>query len=177
MKLQNDHSFILTTSYPGIISYLYSREYNILDIKSYYNGVFEDCYLAFTKVDSKEMRKDALHLLEYFGPDNIWVKYPNDKYIRNIYPSGGEQIQSILEYNTDPSLKSFILNGISFSFKDEVDYVFPNTSDIKTGMLVECLTSTGWKEKTVERLNPELQNSYNLLVKYNKIRIKKTPQY
>jgi hypothetical protein len=177
--LQNpEYSFMLTPAYPGITSYLYSRDYFLFELKSYRDGKFEDCYLAFTEMDSLELRKDSLHLIEHFGPDEIYVKYKDDTLIRLLHASGGESPYSILEYNTNPNYKSYIHNGISFSFQEAAEYYYPkNKLDIKNGMVVECLTTKGWQEKIVENVELEYQKSYGLLMKYQKLRIKKNKIY
>jgi hypothetical protein len=177
--LQNpEYSFLVIPAYPGITSYLYSRDYFLYELKSYFNGNFEDCYLAFTEMDSSELRKDSLHLIEHFGPDEVYVKYKNDTLIRSIHSSGGESPYSILEYNTNPNYKSYIYGGVSFSFQEAAEYYYPtNKSDLKNGMIVECLTTKGWQEKLVENSDIEYQKSYGLLMKYQKLRIKKNKIY
>jgi len=173
--LQNpEYSFLVIPAYPGITSYLYSRDYFLYELKSYFNGSFEDCYLAFTEMDSQELRRDSLHLIEHFGSSEVYIKYRNDNLIRLIHTSGGESAYSILEYNTNPALKSYIYGGVSFSFQEAEEYYFPITKeDLKNGMLVECLTTRGWQEKKVENVESEYQKSYGLLMKYQKLRIKK----
>ena len=177
--LQNpEYSFIVIPAYPGITSYLYSRDYFLYELKSYFNGKFEDCYLAITEMDPTELRKDSLHLIEHFGPDEVYVKYKGDTLIRLLHSSGGESPYSILEYNTNSSYKSYIYGGVSFSFQEAAEYYYPiSKTDLKNGMVVECLTTKGWQEKVVENAEIEYQKSYGLLMKYQKLRIKKNKIY
>lgn len=177
--LQNpEYSFILVPDYPGVTSYLFSRDYFLYELKSYYNGHFENCYLAFTEMESQELRKDSLHLIEHFGTDDLYIKYRNDNLIRLLHASGGESPYSILEYNTNSAYKSYIHNGISFSLIEAAEYYYPtNKNDLKNGMVVECLTTKGWQEKVVENSEIEYQKSYGLLMKYQKLRIRKNKIY
>ena len=52
-------SYVLLSSdnIRSLTSYLYSREYYLLDIKGYYEGKFEDSILAFTELDHNQLRK------------------------------------------------------------------------------------------------------------------------
>ena len=70
LDLKNPNiSYILVSSgdIRTLTSYLYSREYYLLDIKGYYEGKFEDSLLAFTEMPSDELKRDCLHIMEYFN--------------------------------------------------------------------------------------------------------------
>ena len=79
-------SYLLVSSdnVNALSSYLYSRDYYIVDIQGYYEGKFEDSVLAFTSVDSNELRKDALHILEHFDQECAIVKYTNELVVRFV---------------------------------------------------------------------------------------------
>jgi hypothetical protein len=166
-------SFLLVESDRSLLSYLYSREYQLLELKSYQDGVFNDCVIAFTDISNSELRKDSLHIIKHFERQNILVKYKDSHLTSKVYNTGDEKPHSILEYNTNPNLKSYIHNGVSFSFKEEDQYYFPkDKSEFKTGLLVECFTTNGWIERKVDQVDIEYDKTYKLLVKYQKVRIK-----
>jgi hypothetical protein len=167
-------SYLLVSSdnVNALSSYLYSRDYYIVDIQGYYEGKFEDSVLAFTSVDSNELRKDALHILEHFDQECAIVKYRDESSARKIFRDGQEKPLGILLYNTDSRNKSYIHDGLSFSFVEQQLYYFPNKrEDFKVGMVVECLSNNKWIEKRVYNPDVEFEKMYNLLIKYNKIRI------
>jgi hypothetical protein len=167
-------SYILVSSndLKSLISYLYTREYYLIDIKGYYDGKFEDSLLAFTQLSSDELRRDCIHIMNHFDQDCIIVKYLDESTPRKIFRDGQEKPMGILLYNTDSNNKSYIHDGLSFSFVEKQLYVFPNSKgDFKNGMIVEYLSNNKWIERKVENLDIEYDKIYNLMIKYNKIRI------
>jgi hypothetical protein len=165
-------SYLLISESNGIDSYLYSRNYYILEISEYYKGDFGKSILAFSNVDNNELRKDSIHIMENFGIDNVIVKYLDDDSPKRVYNSGDELPLGVIIYNTDSDKKSYIYEGVSFSFIEQQLYYFPNKmEDFKTGMVVEFLNNNKWIEKRVKDPESEYNNLYQLLIKYNKIRI------
>lgn len=175
LDLKNPNiSYVLISSenIKSLISYLYSRDYYLLEIKGYYQGKFEDSLIAFTELDSSELRKDCLHMMEYFDQDCVIVKYRNENSAKKIFNDGQEKPLGILLYNTDSDNKSYIHDGLSFSFVEKQLYYFPKEkSDFKSGMLIECFSNNKWIEKKVVNPDVEFDKMYSLLMKYNKIRI------
>jgi len=156
----------------SLISYLYSRDYHLLDIKGYYQGKFENSVLAFTSLPNNELRKDALHILEHFKQDSMILKYQDETTAKKIFGDGQEKPMGILLYNTDSENKSYIYEGISFSFVEQQLYYFPKKKeDFKSGMIVEYFSNNKWLERKVSDPETEYNKMYNLLIKYNKIRI------
>jgi hypothetical protein len=167
-------SYILVSSdnISALTSYLYSREYYLLDIKGYYDGKFEDSLIAFTNVSPDQIRQDCLHIMEYFHQDCIIVKYKDQTSAVKIFKDGQEKPMGILLYNTDSNNKSYIHNGLSFSFVEQQLYYFPNKKeDFKTGMIIEFFSNDKWQERKIYNLDSEFDKMYRLLMKYNKIRI------
>jgi hypothetical protein len=167
-------SYILVSSgdIRTLTSYLYSREYYLLDIKGYYEGKFEDSLLAFTELPPNELKRDCLHIMEFFNQDCVIVKYKDDNSAKKLFNDGQEKPLGILLYNTDSNNKSYIHDGLSFSFVEQQLYYFPNKKeDFKSGMIVECFSNNKWIEKKVQDPDNEFSKIYNLLIKYNKIRI------
>lgn len=165
-------SYLLVEDSSDLTSYLYSRDYFLLEIKGYYQGQFENSILAFTGISNDELRSDAIHLINYFNQSNIIVKYREETTAKRINENGSEQPLGILLYNTDSEKKSYIYDGLSFSFIEQQLYYFPKKKeDFKSGMIVECFSNNKWVEKRVVDPETEFAKMYNLLMKYNKIRI------
>ena len=155
-----------------LISYLHSRDYYLIDIKGYYQGNFENSILAFTNNEPNELRKDALHIMEHFEQECLIIKYKGESSVKKIFNDGSERPMGVLLYNTDSENKSYIYDGLSFSFVEQQLYYFPKErKEFKKGMIVEYFNKNKWIEKVV--MNPDLEFSklYSLLIKYNKIRI------
>lgn len=156
----------------NLISYLYSRDYQLLDIKGFYQGKFENSVLAFSRSTNDELRKDALHILRHFDQDCLIVKYRDESVAKKIFEDGQEKPMGILLYNTDSENKSYIYDGLSFSFVEQQLYYFPKRKeDFKVGMVVELFSNNKWIEKKIVNPEEEFNKIYNLMMKYNKIRI------
>jgi len=167
-------SYILLSSdnIKSLTSYLYSREYFLLDIKEYYQDKFGDSLLAFNSLDHNQLRNDCLHIMEHFDQDSIIVKYKDELTPVRIFRNGQERQLAILMFNTDSNNKSYIHEGLSFSFVDKQLYFFPKKKeDFKKGMIVECFSNNRWMERRVANVDVEFDKMYNLLMKYDKIRI------
>lgn len=166
-------SYIISSeNVSGITSYLYSREYYLLDMKSFHNGTFENSFIAFTNLPNDELRKDAIHLMSYFGQDSLIVKYGGETAPKRIYENGGEHPLGVIFYNTDIDAKSYLYEGTSFSFIEKQLYFFPKKrEDFREGMIVECFHNNKWIERKIVNPDQEFEKMYGLLIKYNKIRI------
>lgn len=167
-------SYIISSSdnISGITSYLYSRDYYLIDMKSFHKGVFENSFIAFTKLSNDEIRKDAIHLIENFGQESLIIKYSEESSPKRIYGNGGEHTLGILFYNTDFDNKSYIYEGTSFSFIEKQLYFFPKKKDdFKEGMIVETFNNNKWIERKITDPESEFEKMYRLLIKYNKVRI------
>lgn len=167
-------SFLLLTSHNigALSSYLYSRDYYILEIKEYYDGKFEDSILAFTSIESNELRRDTIHIMEHFSQECAIIKYKDDHSIKKILKDGVERSMDVILYNTDSNNRSYIYNGLSFSFIEQQQYFIPKKKDdFKVGMIVELFSNNKWIEKKVHNPETEFDKMYALLMKYNKIRI------
>lgn len=167
-------SYLLSSSerMDNLISYLYSRDYRLLDIKGYYDNVFDDCVFAFSNLTNDELRTDALRILEGSHQESLIIKYRDDINAKRIFKDGQEIPLSVILYNTDSNNKSYIHDGVSFSFVEGKNYSFPKgRKDFKNGMIVELFSNKKWVEKKVIDVDSEYEKMYNLLIKYNKIRI------
>jgi hypothetical protein len=167
-------SYLLASSddINGLISYLYSRDYHLIDLKGYYDGQFENSVLAYTNNSPDELRMDSIHIMDHFNQECLIIKYKGEVGAKKIFNDGQEKPMGILMYNTDSKNKSYIYDGLSFSFVEKQLYYFPKSkNDFKKGMIVEYFNKDKWIKKQI--LNPEMeyQKMYSLLMKYNKIRI------
>lgn len=167
-------SYLLASSddINGLISYLYSRDYHLIDLKGYYDGQFENSVLAYTNNSPDELRMDSIHIMEHFNQDCLIIKYKGETGAKKIFNDGQEKPMGILMYNTDSKNKSYIYDGLSFSFVEKQLYYFPKTKDdFKRGMIVEYFNQNKWIKKQILNPDREYQKMYSLLMKYNKIRI------
>lgn len=172
--LENENAtFILLSSRKlnDIISILYAKEYQVTYIKSFYKEQYEDCIMAYAKVDNDTLRSDVLFILEYFDETYAIIKYSGEEMAKNIFKDGSETPLKIVMYNTDENNISYINNGISFSFVESVRYWIPTKKeDFKEGMIIEYFNNNEWNQKSVGNVNEEYEKLYKLLIKYNKIR-------
>ena len=85
---------------------------------------------------------------------------------------GSERPMSVAYYNENTTNKTYLHNGISFSFIEEKRYYTPKgKSDLKNGMIVEYLNDSIWNQRTIVDIDTEYLNLYGLLIKYNKMRV------
>jgi len=154
-----------------MVSILYAKEYRIIPIKGYYQGQYEDSVLAYGP-DNDELRKDLIFLLNHFNQDCGIIKYLGETNAKKIFSDGSEKPMGIVLYNTDAENKSYIHDGLSFSFVEQVRYWKPTKKeDFKIGMIVEYLNKDKWFKKRVEDPNSEYEKMYKLFIKYDKIRV------
>ncbi len=154
-----------------MISVLYSKEYQILPIKGYYKGSFEDSVIAWGP-DNDDLRRYVIFLLDHFNQDCAIIKYQGDSNAKKVFFDGSEQPLGLLMYNTDSENKSYLHNGVSFSFVEAKRYWIPKTmDDLKVGMIVEYMNNNKWYERKVQNPKEEWEKLYKLLIKYDKLRV------
>lgn len=154
-----------------VISILYAKNYQIIPLKGYYKGQYEDSVIAFG-VDNDELRKDIIFLLNHFKEECGIVKYFEETGAKKVFADGSEKPLGIALYNTDDENMSYLYNGVSFSFVEQVRYWKPTKKeDFRVGMLVEYFNNNKWYEKKVENPLDEYNKLYKLMIKYDKIRV------
>lgn len=155
------------------LSILYPKDYTITPVKGYYEGVYENSFIASPKINNNDdLRHDAILILDTFSQDSVIVKYQDEEFATKIDKSGEEFPLSIALYNGETKNKTYLYNGLSFTFLEKKRYFFPKTkNDLKVGMLVEYLNEKNWYSKTVTDLTTQYDNLWSLLIKYNKLRI------
>jgi hypothetical protein len=174
-NLENKNiSFMLISSSKlnDITSILYTKEYNISYIKSFYKEKYEDCIIAYSDVDNDILRSDVLFILDHFDESSIIIKYKNEEIVKKIFKNGSEKLLETIMYdnNNDDDIL-YIINGISFSFTEVARYWIPTKKeDFKEGMTIEYFNNDKWNQIIVDNVDEEYENLYKLLIKYNKIR-------
>ena len=144
-----------------IMSVLYAKNYQIIPLKGYYQGQYEDSLIAFG-VDNDELRKDLIFLLNHFRVDSGVVKYFGEIDAKKVNKDGSERPLSIVLYNTDSDNISYLYDGISFSFVEKARYWKPKKEeDFSTGMLVEYMNNNKWYTKEVVNVSEEYHKLYN----------------
>ncbi len=175
MDLTNQNlSFILLSSdkIDDMISILYAKEYSVLPIQGFYRGQYENSAMAFNDCDNDELRKELIFLLNHFGQECGIIKYKGEANAKKVFSDGSEKPMGIVLYNTDSDNISYLHNGISFSFVEQVRYWKPTKlEDFRVGMIVEYLNNNKWFEKKVENPEDEWNRMFKLLSKYDKLRV------
>jgi hypothetical protein len=70
-------------------------------LKTWSGGKFEDSILAFTSIESNELRRDSIHIMEHFGQECAIIKYKDDNSPKKIFRDGQERSMDVILYNTD----------------------------------------------------------------------------
>ena len=110
--------------------------------------------------------------MECFNQECGIIKYKNEKNATKVFRDGSEKPMSLIIYNSDLNNKTYLYNGISFSFLEEKRYYFPKErKELKNGMSLEYFNNNKWVQKEVIDINKEYDNLYKLLMKYEKVRI------
>jgi hypothetical protein len=156
-----------------ICNTLYSKDYTVIPITGYFNGVYEKAFISISSNDdNNDLRFDSIYLMDNFNQNFIIVKYKGDDIPTKILPDGSEKPMDINIYDSNESNKIFLHNGISFSFVEKKRYFFPKSkSDLKSGMIVEYFSNNRWTKKTISNIESEYEKMFKLLIKYEKVRV------
>ena len=156
----------------SLSSILYAKEYKLLSMQVYYQGKFEESIMAFKMTNNDDLRRDVVFMLDHFNLDSAIIKYFGETEPKKVFNNGSEHPLDVVMYNTNESNKSYIHNGISFSFVEKTRYWQPkSSSDLKEGMIVEYLNKNKWCQKIVKNPEEEWNKMFALLTKYEKVRI------
>lgn len=163
---------IASTQVNNMSGYLYAKDYHIVEVRCFHLGLWEEGIIAFSNSGNDETRRDAIHLLEVFHQPELNIKYFGETVAKRLSNSGTEKSLSIVNYNTDFNLPSFILGAQSFSFVEQKEFKpITKKEDLKVGMIVEYMNNERWIPKKVENPDIEFDKFYKLLVKYDKVRV------
>lgn len=155
-----------------MMSILWAKEYQIIPIKGYYKGNYEDSIIAYKDMDNDELRKEILFLLNHFKQECAIVKYLGETGAKKLYFDGSEKPLGIVMYNTDDDNMSYLHNGLSFSFVEQARYWKPKTKeDLKVGMVVEYQNKNKWLQHEIKNPSQEYDRLFKLLIKYDKVRV------
>lgn len=155
-----------------IMSILWAKEFNIIPIKGYYKGQYEDSIIAYSDIENDDIRKEVLFLLNHFNQECAIVKYKGETGAKKVFYDGSEIPLGIAMYNTDDENKSYLHNGLSFSFVEQVRYWKPKTKeDLKVGMIVEYHNKNRWLQHEIKNPSQEWDRLFKLLIKYDKVRV------
>lgn len=169
---QSSYMVISSSMQEQVCSVLYSKGYQLLSISGYFDGKFDESIMAFGAESNDDLRRDALFLLGRFCEQSAIVKYIGESEAKRVFFDGSEDPMEILMYNTDSKNKSYIHEGISFSFVEKERYWTPKRQeDIRAGMVVEYMNNNQWYERVVVDPRLEWEKMYKLLLKYEKLRI------
>jgi hypothetical protein len=155
-----------------ICSILYSKDYTIIPVTGYYEGKYERSFIAVCAGDSDSLRFDAIYLMDKFDQDSVIVKYKGENSATKVTPDGSEKPMSVAIYDSNLSNKTYLYNGVSFSFVEMKRYFFPKKKeDLKVGMIVEFFNNNKWTQKQVFNVDTEYEKMFKLLIKYEKVRV------
>lgn len=156
----------------ALTSILWSKDYQILPMKGYYNGEFEDSIMAYKMVENDELRRDVVLMLDLHKQESAIIKYMGETEPKKLFYNGEERPLGVVMFNTDSKNKSYLHNGVSFSFVEKARYWIPKSkSDLRDGMLVEYLNNNKWHQKRIHNLDMEWEKMFKLLSKYQKLRV------
>lgn len=156
----------------NMISFLWSNNYQIIPIKGYYNGEYEDSIIAYNFGDNDTLRKDIISMLNNFNEKCAIIKYKGETDSKKIFFDGSETPLGVILYNTESSDRSYLYNGLSFSFVEKKRYWKPKSKkDLKKGMIVEYLNNKKWNKHKINDPKSEYDKLFRLLIKYDKVRI------
>ena len=170
-SVQSSYIILSTDRINEMTTVLYAKEYQIIPIQGYFNGIFEDSVIAYGQ-DNESLRRDIIFLLDHFHQESAIIKYQGETNAKTVFFDGSEHPMDLLVYNTDATKKTYIHNGISFAFKESKRYWIPKTmEDLKVGMIVEYMNNNKWYERKVQNPSEEWEKLYKLLIKYDKLRV------
>ena len=170
--INNSYLIISGDKIEDIMSILYAKEYQIIQLQTYYKNTYGNAVLAVNSIDNDTLRNDCIFILDHFKKDSCIIKYSGEETVKKIKFDGSEELLSLSMYNTDDDKISYIYNGVSFSFIDQTRYWKPKSKeDLKKGMVVEYLNKDKWHTRTVENPVLEYNNLFKLLMKYDKVRV------
>jgi len=183
---KNIHYIIITANKPGLDSELndrrnslledslYRRNYTVIKLGGIYDGVEEQSFLAFKKlqIDNNEIRYDTIELMDQFEQEFTIVKYVGEETPKKITNEGAEELMGLVKYRSDEYNRSYFYNGNSFSFSERKRYFKPTKmEDFKEGMIVEYLNDNKiWVERKIINPDKEYNTMYKVLIKYGRVR-------
>lgn len=151
---------------------LYAKDYTLIPVTGFLNQKYEKSFIAICADGNDKLRSDAIYLMDEFNQDSIIVKYVNEDNAKKILYDGSEIPLGIAIYDSELKNKTYIYNGVSFSFIEQKRYYFPKEKrELKPGMIVEFFNNNKWTPRQIVNVESEYEKMYKLLMKYEKLRI------
>lgn len=155
-----------------VCSILYSKGFTIIPVQGFYNNRYEKSFLAFTDDDNDDLRFESIYLMDMFEQDSIIVKYRGDNFASKVYSDGSEKNLSLVVYDSEMKDRTYLYNGLSFTFVENKKYYFPSRKeDLKNGMIIEYFNNKKWNQKKIHNIDVEYEKMFKLLMKYEKLRV------
>jgi hypothetical protein len=156
-----------------LCSVLYSKDFTVFTVKELYQNQYTNCFLGISSENSNdEIRNEALQVLEFLNIDQAIIKYVGVSNPTLILKNGVEKPLEFSVNEGDENSKTYIHDGVSFCFKEAKRFHYPTKKDqLKEGIIVEYYNNNKWNKKQIVKLDEEFDKMYNLLIKYNKLRI------
>lgn len=151
---------------------LWAKEWEVIPLKGYYEGVLEDSVLAYKDCSNEELKEEATFMLKTFKEDSCIIKYKGKKNPNKLDYIGKESDLSEAFFNQESPNKSYLYNGVFFSFNEVKSYkIIESKEELKNGIIVEYFDNKNWKQKIINNKESEWEDFFKLMVKYNKVRI------
>jgi hypothetical protein len=151
---------------------LWAKEWEVLPLKGYYNNTLEDSILAYKECSNEELKDEAIFMLKTFKEESCIVKYKGNKNSNKLYNNRKESELTEAFFNTESANKSYLYNGMFFSYNEVKSYkIIETKEELKNGIIVEFFDNKNWKQKIVNDKDLEWEHFYKLMVKYKKVRI------
>lgn len=132
---------------------------------------YDNSYFIYSDIDNNKFRRDVIFIMEKTECDFFIIKYKGEISPKKIFSDGSEKLLDVNIYSVSNDI-TYLYEGMSFSFTESKRYWIPKKKeDFRCGMVVEYFNNNRWNEKVVEDPGEEWNKMYNLLLKYNKLRI------
>lgn len=150
---------------------LWSKEWDVIPLKGYFEEVLEDSVLAYKECSNEELKEEAIFMLKTFKEDSCIIKYKGEKSANKLNSNKKESQLSEAFFNKESSNKSYLYDGMFFSFNELASYkIIESKEELKNGLIVEFFDNKSWKQKVVNNKESEWEDFFKLMVKYKKVR-------
>ena len=151
---------------------LWAKEWEIIPLKGYLEEVLDDSLLTYKDCSNEELKEEAIFMLRTFKEDYCIIKYNGERNPFKLKYNGEETELSEAFFNKESQNKSYLHNGIFFSFNEVKSYkIIESKEELKNGLIVEFFDNKNWKQKVINNKDYEWEEFFKLMVKYKKVRI------
>lgn len=167
------YMIISSNELDDMMDVLWAKDYKVIPIKGYYKGHYENCAISYSPtINNDELKNEISFLLKHFKQESIIVKYLGESDALKVLNNGTEKALDISMYNNDFENKSYLLNGISFSFLEKKRYWKPKSKDdLKIDMIIEYNNKGKWYSKKVKNPSEDYDRFLKLFIKHEKVRV------